>query len=162
MVLQEAYCDSSSVIYLQKIGCWNILSQTITLYTIPVVLTELGYKPVRIRVDAVENIEDRNTATTDDALVAAAVRRKLALVSEDKYILKKAQQYHLPFYNTLMMLNFLLYKRVISSEKYTAFCEVLHSFAWYSPPIWEYSRQLYLEICNICTEQPQKKRNGDD
>ena len=137
--LQAACIDASSLIYCSKAGLFDLLQQAFRLYTLPEIIAETGFQHLNLTLVRSPHREQ----STDQKLLFCAIQQRLPLISEDKQLLKQAEQRGLCYYNTLMMLNFLLYKRLVTQEEYHTYLDKLRSIARYSPAIWQYGAQVY-------------------
>ena len=138
-LLQKAMIDASSIIYARKAGFISILKDNLELITIPEVIAEAGDD-----ADEISPIHcSGTTKTVDDKFVQCALQNDLPVISEDKKILNLLKKTHLPYFNVLMMLNFLSYIDAIDREQYTAYYRALQKFAWYSPQIWTYGDAVH-------------------
>ena len=72
-----------------------------------------------------------------------AVNQSFPIISEDKGILLAAQRHQLEYYNAVMMLEFLIFKKSIDSEKYQSSFDLLKQHCRYSNGIWDYIEQLH-------------------
>ena len=137
--LKKALIDASSIIYARKAGFMGILRANLRLITIPEIIAEVG--------DDAGGIETMNYMMTsesvDDKLVNCALLNDLPVISEDKQILTLVKKAHLPYFNALMMLNFLCYIDAIDREQYSAYFRILQKFAWYSSKIWAYGDAVH-------------------
>jgi len=130
--------DASSIIYARKAGFIKILQANLELMTIPEVKTEAGDD-----AGGIVTMQCKATSeTVDQKLVDCALQNNLAVISEDKKILSKLKQTHLPYFNVLMMLNFLSYIEAIDRDQYSHYYAALRKFAWYSPKIWYYGSSV--------------------
>jgi len=68
------------------------------------------------------------------------------VISEDKKILMAMKRAGRPFFNSLMMLNFLLYRRRIQNQHYIQYHLALKKFARYSDDIWAYGAAVNAAI----------------
>jgi len=136
--LKRAMIDASSIIYARKAGFISILQANLELITIPEIKAEAG--------DDAGDIETMHCKATsesvDEKLVHCALQNNLPVISEDKKILSKLKQTHLPYFNVLMMLNFLSYIEAIDGDQYSHYYTALQEFAWYSPKIWYYGSRV--------------------
>jgi rRNA-processing protein FCF1 len=136
--LRKAMIDTSSIIYARKAGFFRILQANIELITIPEIKAEAGDD-----ADGIETMHCKATSeTVDQKLVDCALQNNLAVISEDKKILSKLKQTHLPYFNVLMMLNFLSYLEAIDGDQYSHYYTALRKIAWYSPKIWYYGSSV--------------------
>jgi hypothetical protein len=140
--LKKALIDTSSIIYAGKTGFFDILKAQLELITIPEVGAEAGSD-----ADGIQTINCKAAAeTVDEKFVQCALLNDLPVISEDKKILTLVKKTHLPYFNVLMMLNFLSYIDAIDRGRYTAYLRVLQKFAWYSPKIWAYGETVHRTI----------------
>jgi hypothetical protein len=140
--LGKAFIDASSIIYARKAGFFDALQTALPLCTIPEILEEVGIEAGKIEI--VQCIQP--ALTNDGRLVLCAIERQLPLISEDKQILMKMKRAKLPYYNALMMLNWLLFKNIIDQEHYAHHYGALRKIARYSDSIWEYGQRIYTLI----------------
>ena len=121
--------------------------------TVPGVVKELGSLS---EFEQIELIELREVIIgkkdTDCHLVETAKYLQLPIISEDKKILMQAKRSGLPFFNTLMIMNFLMYKEAINKTEYQASLALLQDKAHYDAFIFEYGKMVYERI----TEKARK------
>jgi len=141
--LKKALIDTSSIIYVQKAGYFDVLAGTIQLYSIPEVISE-SKTPVA-GVTLIHPSESPSLST-DQKLISCALENKLAMISEDKRILRAMRRAQAPYYNALMMLNFLLFSQKIDDDGYRRYYSALENIARYSEPVWEYGRLIYAAV----------------
>ena len=141
--LKKALIDTSSIIYSQKAGFFSILNRTIKLYSIPDVISE-----TEKQVPGVVLLQcyGSPSLSTDQKLIACALENKLAMISEDKIILRAMQRAGASYYNSLMMLNFLLFSQKIDDDSYQRFHCALEDIARYSEAVWKFGRHVYAAI----------------
>ena len=141
--LKKALIDTSSIIYLQKADYFDALAGTIQLYSIPEVISE--FKTHVAGVTLIHPSESPSSST-DQKLIACALENELAMISEDKHILRAMRRARAPYYNALMMLNFLLFSKKIDDDGYRRnFC-ALENIARYSEAVWKFGRHVYAAI----------------
>jgi len=142
--LRKAMIDASSIIYARKAGFISILQDNLELTTIPEVIAEAG--------EDADNIPPMHctviTETVDEKFMQCALQNDLPVISEDKKILTLVKKTHLPYFNVLMMLNFLSYIEAIDQNQYSRFYASLQKIAWYSPRIWAYGDRIRRVIEN--------------
>jgi len=141
--LKKALIDTSSIIYVQKAGYFDVLAGTIQLYSIPAVISES-----KTHIAGVTLIppSESPSLSTDQKLISCALENKLAMISEDKRILKAMRRARAPYYNALMMLNFLLFSQKIDDDGYRRYYSALENIARYSDAVWEFGRHVYAAI----------------
>ncbi len=144
-MLSRALIDASSIIYMQKAGFFTELANTVNLYSLPEILAEAGYAHLYIRPVACAT----NSFSSDEKLIATALKLRWPVVSEDKSILLHMQRSKLPYYNALMMLNFLLFRKRIDLKRHAMYFRRLKQCAWYSPYVWEYGKNIYNAIADL-------------
>ena len=137
--LSSAIIDTSSLIYLSKINCLPLLIRACKLFTIPDVTEEFGND-----IDGIAIIKDSvDTMETDQKLIQICITNKLPLISEDRKLLREAERYNLPYYNSLMILNFLLVKKKIRRKEYASLLEKLKSVARYGKDVWKFGELVH-------------------
>jgi len=140
--LNKALMDASSIIYMDRADFLELLASSIRLFSIPEIISETGSVSKRIR----PFIYNRTASSNDQKLVSCALDLDLPIISEDKKILMSMKRSNRPFYNSLMMLNFLLYRRRINNQQYIQYHLALTKFARYSDDIWEYGANVHAAI----------------
>ena len=140
--LRKAFIDASSINYARKAGFLETLQAALPLCTIPEILEEVGIEAGKIEI--IQCIQP--TLTNDARLVLCAIDRQLPLISEDKQILMRMKRANLPYYNALMMLNWLLFNRNIDQEDYARYYSKLREIARYSEQIWKYGEKIHTWI----------------
>lgn len=130
--------DTSSLIYLKRLGIAEKTGHSLHLYTIPEVVREFGTMPDYIRLLSV-NIP---VSGVDKKLLACAIRSHWPLISEDKDLLKAMNHHGLTYFNALMMIYFLFFKGIITPPECRALVTELKTFARYSRHIWTYGYVL--------------------
>ena len=144
--LSKALIDTSSIIYLQKAGYFDILGGAIQLYSIPDVIAEVKTGAAGVRVIRAPGSP---SLSTDQKLVCCALEKKMALISEDKSVLVAMRRAEAPYYNALMMLNFLLFLQKIDDDSYRHYYGVLKTIARYSEEVWKFGANIYSAIKRI-------------
>ena len=145
VILDKALIDTSSIIYLSKLLLFDRLTNIIQIFVIPEVKEEYGILPEGIRLLGKADMSE----PADEMLIHSAHKLKLPVISEDKKILINAQKLNIPFFNTLIMLNFLIFKRELKNFEYEDYLQQLQLFARYSPRIWQYGINLNSQITQI-------------
>lgn len=138
--LESALIDASSILYMQKAGYFDLLVGAIKLYTIPEVILEIRSNTGGLRLIRPCG---SHTLTTDKKLITCALERELAMISEDKEILRAMQRAKAPYFNALMMLNLLLLLGKIDEGRYRGYLRDLKSIARYSEIVWQFGEQVY-------------------
>ena len=140
--LDKALIDASSIIYTEKADFLQLLANSVQLFSISEILAETGPVPGRIKALAYKGASSSN----DEKLVLCALHYDLPVISEDKKILAAIKRARRPFFNALMMLNFLLYRQIIQDAQYIRYHRSLKKFARYSEDIWQYGAQIHTAI----------------
>jgi hypothetical protein len=141
--LKKALIDTSSIIYVQKAGYFDVLAGTIQLYSIPEVVSE---SKTHVAGVTLIHPSESPSLSTDQKLVSCALENKLAMISEDKRILRAMRRAQAPYYNALMMLNFLLFTKKIDDDGYRRYYSALENIARYSEAVWEFGRLIYAAV----------------
>lgn len=129
--------DASSIIYMLKTGILGYVSAEISLVASKEVIEEVGWP--RLPVDAVQVDQEM---TNDDTVLYLAEKNEIPLISEDLEILQEARDRKIPFYNTLMILNFLLLKGRIAPGDYPEYFERLVEISHYSDEVIGYGKEI--------------------
>ncbi|MDB4264576.1 hypothetical protein N9893_00775 [bacterium] len=140
--LNKVLIDASSIIYMDRAKFLMLLASSIRLFSIQEILTETG--PVSKRIKPL--IHNKTASSNDQKLVSCALELNLPVISEDKKILMAMKRAGRPFFNSLMMLNFLLYRRRIQNQQYIQYHLALKKFARYSDDIWDYGAAVNAAI----------------
>lgn len=146
----QAIIDTSSLIYLQATDRLSLAGQWITLWTVPGVVQEFGNEASEcpIHLIDVDNMGG-SSAETDQVLCLAANKLRLPIISEDRQILRRARKLNLPYFNTLMVMNFLLYKNALNLLEYQTALDKLRAVARYSDEIYAFGGRVLAEILRI-------------
>jgi hypothetical protein len=139
--------DTSSLIYLSKIELLHTTALALHLMTVPKVVKAFGslsdFQPIKL-ID-LKKIDKKNEEL-DSYLVEIAKNLQLPIVSEDKKMLMQAKRSGLAFFNTLMIMNFLIFKKVINQTEYQAALVRLREEAYYDEAIFEYGKKIYEKV----------------
>lgn len=136
--LHHAIIDASSLIYLTRSGFFAPVARSLTLFTLPGILVEVGFSvPAALIEPPVP------TASNDENLLLAACAHQLPVISEDKHVLLGAERAGLPFYNALMLLNFLLFRNEIDRHQFDQYLNQLKQCARYHPQVWRFGEKVY-------------------
>jgi hypothetical protein len=145
--LKKALVDTSSILYMGKIGILENLASVLKLATIPEVLKECGPSAPLNHLEVL-NFYRSTLTSTDNRLLAVVKQLQLPVISEDKRIIKRTIEEGLDCYNSLMMLNYLIYRKKISKTDFEIAGEKLMEIARYSEDVWEYGRSLSRVLLN--------------
>lgn len=140
--LNKALIDASSIIYIHRAEYLEILASSIRLFSIKEILSETG--PISERIIPISYNE--TSSSNDQKLISCAMDLRLPIISEDKKILMTMKRADRPFFNSLMMLLFLLYRRRIQNQQYVQYYLALKKFARYSDEIWKYGEKIRTTI----------------
>ena len=142
----NALCiDASSMIYLLKTGLLGSLAAEVNLMAPPGVIAETQWPHLPVEPVKLSN-EDSTDYTNDQSLVVLARERNVPVLSEDYEVLTDARESGLDYYNTLMMLNYLLLKGRISREEYPLYLERLKECAHYSDGVLSEGELVHMEV----------------
>ncbi len=141
--LNKAVIDSSSIIYMERAGFLNLVTSMLEIYAPAPVMDETGLKDEGITV--IRGLSDK-AVTVDSLVVNCAFDMGAAVISDDRGVLKKAEALNITYYNSLMMLCLLLFRKEIGLADYTVFLNRLRSFARYSGFVYEYGEAVMREI----------------
>ena len=144
--LEAAAIDASSIIYMLKAGYLDDLAAEIRLFSPGPVISETGYDDLPVKPVAGINDAASDATSNDRLLVAYSLAHQIALISEDKKILMEIKRARRPYFNSLMMLNFLLFRNRISAGEHRVYFRRLANFAWYSPAVLAFSKSIFTAI----------------
>lgn len=143
--LHSAVIDTSSVIYMQKAGFLDLAAKNINLHVPRIIIAEAKYSDL----PATEHeLEEFKKHPADIQCVLLAERLKVPVISEDKKVLRQTSLRNLPYYNSLMILNFLLFKKIITLETLDNLLSRLSSIARYSSFVLSYGESVRKTILN--------------
>ena len=143
----QAVIDTSSLIYLQEIEMLRLTANWLQLWTIPAVVRELGGSENDYPVHLIDpDTVRKGPESVDQALCRVAAELQMPVISEDRQILMRTRALNLPFFNTLMVLNFLFYKDSLDLSTYQTALARLRSIARYSSKIYEFGGKVFTEI----------------
>jgi hypothetical protein len=128
--------DTSSIIYLTKSALFEMLAETVELFTTAQVVTETGH--FLRSVEVVEIAADN----ADDSILELAALRHIPLVSEDRKLLLRAERAGMRYYNALIMLSLLILRGVLSEAESGVSRERLLSVARYSNRVRAFGNDL--------------------
>jgi hypothetical protein len=139
--LNIAVIDSSSIIYLSKINALDILSKSLSLWTVEDVIKECNISIYNIQI-----FSDYTTLPTDQKLINFTLSKTLPIISEDFKILNAISKTDIPYFNSLMMIFYLLFLQKISKNVFLHYREDLKQFARYNDFVWNFGEELFREI----------------
>ena len=141
--LKEAFIDTSSLLYMEKSSFLPLVAEEITLRVVPGVCLEYGpgYLPCIIYYNP-----QSTAGSTDMTIHAACLETGLPLISEDKRLLNRTARAGLPYFNSLMMLIFLVYKGAVTDDKFLFYYGRLNEIARYKNTIWEFGAAVVRDI----------------
>lgn len=140
--IKELSIDASSVIYLLKAGLLGTLAAEVHLVTTKPVFEEVGWPRLPIEIINIECVG----LTNDQTVIKLAEIRQSSILSEDLEILKSAKESGINYYNTLMMLNFLLLKGRVLKSDYKEYLDRIVEISHYSKDILKYGEKIYQHI----------------
>lgn len=135
--------DASSIIYHLKTGLLGSLAAEVRLVSTPQVVAETGWP--HLPVEALSVAQSENM-TNDESLLVLAGRENLPVLSEDREILESAREEGREYYNTLMMLNYLLLKGRVLPEEYGEYLRRLKDCSHYNQEVLSFGRSVYESI----------------
>lgn len=149
--LNAACIDASSMIVCNKAGILDDLAACCKLHTVADVLAETGYHDAPVSVAPPAAAPDPppgldGPAAPDDRLLHAALRAQLPLISEDRELLLRFAASGLPYFNALMMLEYLLLRGRLSSRDYPRAARLLRRASRYSDTVLAFAQDVHLEV----------------
>lgn len=140
--VHRAFIDSSSIIYAGKARILDLLCGSLELKTVAGVVGEVGFPIPGISV----GLEIDSGLSVDDQVLASAVEAHLAVISEDRKLLMKADEAGLDGYNMLVMLELLLLRGHISLPEWDIARKRLLAAAQYSAWVVHAGQQLHWAV----------------
>jgi len=132
---------------MKKAGFLALLGQTIELATVAEVVAETGFDdlpatvlpPLSIQrtADAAEKLP-----AVDELLIEQAVALRLPVITEDRKMMLRLDQKRIPFFNALMMLHLLLYRRKLDLPTHTDYLDRLFAVSRYSDRVRAYGEEV--------------------
>ncbi len=136
VALDGGVIDTCSIVYLTRCGALEPLSSTIELLTVRQVVEEYGTTDLPMRVC------DLGAGAADDLVIACARRHGLAVISEDRKLIRRAERLGLRYYNALIMLAMLLLRGRLTHSVYQSNRALLVEAAHYSRRVLRYGEDL--------------------
>jgi hypothetical protein len=84
--------------------------------------------------------------STDQQLINLSLIKKIPVISEDFKILKTISKTGIPYFNSLMMISYLLFMQKISKNEFLHYRENLMLFARYNDFVWNFGEELLSAI----------------
>jgi hypothetical protein len=129
--------DTSTLIYLERLGLLNRMATLYRLLVVPQVVQEYD-RPLPAQVICVE----APSGTADQAICPVASDHRLAVLSDDKHVLTSARSAGLVYFNTLMLLLVMLYHEQLPVLQCRMLFLDLFSFARYGGDVRNFGEQL--------------------
>lgn len=125
--------DASSIIYMLKVGILGYVSAEMVLFASEGIEREVGWPRLPL-----QKVSVPHELSNDESVIYIAEKKEIPLLSEDREVLGEARERGIPFYNTLMILNYLLLKGRVSSIEYDEYLSRLKEISRYSQEILDY------------------------
>ncbi len=140
--LRTLLIDASSIIYTVKAGCFEDLADCLDLYCPARILEEAGYQDLKIR----PLIIGQPALSADESLVWWARRLNWPVLTEDLGVIRQLAKQRTPYFNALIMLEFLFFKSQIGPDQYADCLRRLLENAWYGPNIVRFGEVLHCVV----------------
>ena len=150
--LKEAIVDASSIIYMKKAGFFDELEDYLQLYSLKEIIEETGFNDLKVNLIQ----SGSKLLSNDEKLIDAALRQKIPVISEDKKILIQLEKKGISYFNALMMLHFLLFKKKIDTEAHSVYLNRLKRIARYSDYVIEFGEEVYKEVRSLFLRAQKK------
>lgn len=138
--------DTSTLIYLERLGMLPLAAHSFSLLLIPQVAAEYGFCP-----EGVVLTPAPASGTTDELLCRMAQTLAQPVLSEDKQVLKQARAAGLSYYNTLMIVLALCAQGHLPLAAFPQEREKLRAFARYGPEIIAAGDAVYQALLQTST-----------
>ena len=143
--LEAAVVDASSIIYMKKGGFLDDTARCLILHTSSAVISETGFFDLTI----MRHEEPSPACTTDQHLILLAQHLEMPIISEDKKLLLNADRQGMTYYNALMVLNFLLFKKAVDEERFYRLRNALLTVARYSEAVKIYGEAVTRQVLAV-------------
>jgi hypothetical protein len=130
--------DTSTLIYLERLGLLPRTVRCFSFLLIPQVVAEYGAQPEGVVLTAASSF-----GTTDEALCQTAHALGQPVLSEDKQVLRRARELNLCFYNTLMIVLALCAQGYLPLNTFPELRDKLYAFSRYSPGVLAVGDAVY-------------------
>ncbi len=130
--------DTSTLIYLERLGMLSRTARCFSFLLIPQVVAEYGAQPEGMVLAAASC-----SGTTDETLCQTAHALGQPVLSEDKQVLRRARALNLCFYNTLMIVLALCAQGDLPLNTFPELRHKLHSFSRYNPGVFAVGDAVY-------------------
>ena len=144
--LHTAAIDASSIIYMQKAGFLDLAAKAVKLHAPEAVIAETGYRLPRIEEHRFPADEPM---PADEQVLDLARSLKIPVVSEDRKVLLGAKKIGLVYYNALMVLCFLLYKKRMGRETFDGHKRKLLAIARYSAEVIAFGEKIAEQVVAV-------------
>jgi hypothetical protein len=130
--------DTSTLIYLERLGMLSRTARSFSLLLIPQVVAEYGAQPEGVVLAAASTF-----GTTDETLCQTAHALGQPVLSEDKQVLRRARALNLCFYNSLMIVLALCAQGYLPLNTFPELRDKLYAFSRYSPGVLAVGDAVY-------------------
>jgi hypothetical protein len=130
--------DTSTLIYLERLGLLPRTTRCFSLLLIPQVVAEYGAQP-----EGAVLMAGPCSGTTDEALCQTAHALQQPVLSEDKQVLRRARALNLSFYNSLMIILALCSQGHLPLNIFPELRDKLYAFSRYSPGVLAVGDAVY-------------------
>ena len=144
--------DTSTLIYLERLGILNRIATLYRLLVVPQVVQEFD-RSLPAQILCVES----PPGAADQALCPVAFDHRLAVLSDDKHVLTLARSAGLVYFNTLMLLLLMLYHEQLSVAQCRALLLHLFTFARYGCAVRSFGEQVFEHILSERKHLANKK-----
>ncbi|MBB6478584.1 hypothetical protein [Spirochaeta isovalerica] len=140
--IEELSIDASSIIYMLKIGIFGYAAAEITFFACPCILEEVGWPGLPVNIVP----EPQEIMTNDETVLYVSRQKNIPLMSEDLEILAEADKKSIPYFNTLMILNYLLLRGRVTRKEYPEYYERLKEISRYSREVLDYGEKIRILV----------------
>lgn len=138
------------MIYAQQAGFFEPLAAALNLSTVRGVALEVGqtFPDIKIidphHIGGVQGIDLTNSV--DRQVVSAGVLLGLAVISDDRKLLRAAAEAGCDYYNAILTLELLLVRQTISNDEHATYRTKLIELARYSDYVLNYAETVHRAI----------------
>jgi len=145
--------DTSTLIYLERLGLLDLAARCFSLWIIPQVTVEYGATP-----KGTIPLVSVPSGLADEVLCRVAQILRQPVLSEDRHILRDARACNLPYYNTLMIILALCVHGNLAIGSYGEIRRELLTFARYGPQVVSVGDAVFRALQQSLGSGPQESR----
>jgi hypothetical protein len=145
--------DTSTLIYLERLGLLDLAARCFSLWIIPQVTVEYGTTPTGTIL-----LTSGPSGLADEVLCQVAQILRQPVLSEDRHVLRDARACNLPYYNTLMIILAFCVRGHLAIGSYGEIRRDLLTFARYGPQVVSMGDAVFRALEQSLSSDSQESR----